>query len=427
MPSRQRVVIVGGGFGGLAAAKSLDTRLFETTMIDQQNYHLFQPLLYQVATGALGAPDVATPLRTILPPSIARVIQDEVIGVDQDQKLVLTASGGRYAWDVLILAVGLGHSYFGHDSWAQYAPSLKYLDDAFEIRDRVLSALEAAELIQDTHGRERALRFVVVGGGPTGVELAGAIGELTGRTLAREFKSFDPRTAEILLVEAAPRILPQYSEQAAAEAVRVLTRMNVQVLTGTQVTDMNDTSVTLATGQQAQRRIETSTVIWAAGAAATPVTSKLCQDLSIEAERGGRVKVDEHFKVHHRDDVFVVGDLALYEYEGAPLPGLAPVAEQAGRFVGKYLNDHTHRFVFKDQGQLAVIGRNAAVGVVYNKPVKGIIAWWLWLFVHIRSLIGFDVKLKVMVIWAWKFMFDKYGARIISNRRFSAYNRDEKS
>ncbi|MEQ9450258.1 MAG: NAD(P)/FAD-dependent oxidoreductase [Pseudomonadales bacterium] len=417
MQTKRKVVVVGGGFAGIALARSLDTHQFTATLIDQNNYHLFQPLLYQVATGSMSATDIAAPLRMIIKPATARVVQEQVIGVDRQFKRVLTASGHVYPWDILVLATGLGHSYFGHDEWAEFAPSLKYLEDAFSIRDRILQALEAAETCQRDDERKPLLHFAVVGGGPTGVEIAGAIGELTGRTLAREFHSFDPRSATIDLLEAGPRILPTYTKSAATEAESRLKKLGVTVLTQTKVLAVDGRGVLMADAAKSERRIAAANIIWAAGASATPLSQTICQQLGITTERGGRVKVDEHFTVPGQSDVFVVGDLAHYELNDKPLPGLAPAAEQAGRYVGDYLNGRPGSFHYRDRGTLAVIGRNAAVGTVLGRSVTGPIAWWLWLFVHIRELVGFDVKLKVTVEWAWKFLFDKYGARIAARRR----------
>ncbi len=412
---RSRVVVVGGGFAGLAAARTLDARRFQVTLLDRENYHLFQPLLYQVATGSLDSTDIATPLRMILPPEQARVVQAELTGMDLDRRVVRTAHGVEFPWDKLILAAGLGHNYFGHDDWRASAPSLKYLRDAFVIRDRVLGALETAEYTEDLQIRARHLRFVVIGGGPTGVELAGAIGELTGRTLAREFSSFDPRRCEISLLEAGPCVLAQYAESASADAVKKLARLGVQVRAGTRVLSI-DSDGLLIEQDDRQEVLTAATVIWAAGAAAPPAFQALVDQAGITVDHVGRIPVDARFNVDGHPDVFVVGDLAAYTWQGHPLPGLAPAAEQAGRFVARLLNGSASTFRYQEQGQLAVIGRNAAVGTAFGRQVTGRFAWWLWLLVHIRGLIGFDVKIKVLIVWAWKFILDKYGARVISRR-----------
>jgi NADH dehydrogenase len=388
--------------------------LFDTTLLDAHNYHLFQPLLYQVAAGSMSATEIATPLRMILRPGRVRVVQESVTGVDPTTRVVHTASGTPYPWDVLVLAMGLGHNYFGHDEWARYAPTLKYLNDAFRIRNAVLRALERAETA-DVASRKRLLRFIVVGGGPTGVELGGALAELTRRTLARDFRSYDPSEAEILVVEAGERILTQYSPRAAASAVAQLARLGVTVLAGThvQAIDAHGIEVKSAAGI---RRIEAANVIWAAGSRATELGLKVAEQLGVSLDRGGRFTVDEQFLVAGHGDVYAIGDIAAYSYRGTPLPGLAPVAEQAGRFVAHRLNGGRRAFRYRSRGQLAVIGRNAAVGEIGGREFSGPLAWWLWLLVHIRSLIGFDVKLKVMVAWTWKFLFDRYEARIISER-----------
>jgi len=413
---RKRVLIVGGGFAGLAAAKNLDRRQFDVTLLDRNNYHLFQPLLYQVATGALSSADIATPLRTILRPPRFRVVQEEVRRIDAADRLLHTTSGSSYRWDILILALGLGHSYFGNDRWAPFAPSLKFLGDAMAIRDRVLGSLEAAELTTDAGDRERLLRFVVVGAGPTGVELAGALGELTGRTLAREFSSFDPSQSEILLVEGGPRVLPQYSIGSSERAVTQLAALGVSVLPSTKVIDVDRSGLVLEFESGARQRLESANVIWAAGAAATSVGGEIADQLQVQAVAGGRLPVDENFRLRGRSDVFVVGDLASYELQDGPLPGLGPAAGQAGRHVGRYLSGRRKPFEYRERGHLAVIGRNAAVGMIFGHEVSGAVAWWAWLLIHIFGLIGLDVKIRVLVVWVWKFFFDKYGARIITGR-----------
>lgn len=413
MTAKKRVLIVGGGFAGLAVARSLKRGAFDVTLLDRNNYHLFQPLLYQVATGALSGSDIAAPIRTILKPHTARVLQEEVRGIDVANRTIVTVSGNEYRWDILVLALGLGHSYFGNDQWVPFAPGLKFLGDAMVLRDRILGALEKAETTRDPEQRERLTRFVVVGGGPTGVELAGAIGELTHKSRASEFVSYDPSLTDVLLVEGGPRILPQYSPENAANAGVRLGKIGVRVLVSSKVVDVDAGGVTLEDSSGARQRIEAANVIWAAGAAVTPLGADIARQLGVKPVSGGRLPVDENFRLQGHENLYVIGDLAAYRLGDTQLPGLGPAAEQAGRFVGTIINGSTGAFRYRERGHLAVIGRNAAVGILFGRRVTGPLAWWAWLLVHIYGLIGLDAKIRVLIVWAWKFWFGKYSARII--------------
>lgn len=416
-PSRQRVLVVGGGFAGLSAARRLDPRKFDVTLIDERNFHLFQPLLYQVATGSLAASDIATPLRMILGRRGVRVLQERAVDLDPEARILTLAQGRALEYDQLIVATGVTHGYFGHEEWASEAPGMKSLEDAFDVRARIFSALEQAERTQDESLRRQWLCFAVIGGGPTGVEVAGALGELTRRSLSGDFRSFDPRNAEIYLIEGSDRVLPPYSPHLSARAKRALERLGVIVRTGSMVTNVDSSGVTVQQGDHTYR-IEARTRIWAAGVQINPFGRLVLDRTGVELGPGGRARVQQDFSVAGHPEIFVVGDLAYYDHEGDPLPGVGTAAVQAGIFVAKRLNGTSTRpFRFKDYGQLAVIGRNSAVGRVGRFEITGMVAWWLWLVVHIREIIGFDMKLKVLVSWAWKFLFDKYGARLITRVR----------
>ncbi len=418
--ARQRVLIVGGGFAGLTTARRLDSRRFEVTLVDERNFHLFQPLLYQVATGSLAASDIATPLRMVVARHHVRVLQDRAVDVDPQARTVTLSQGRVLEYDRLVIATGVTHGYFGHDEWAADAPGLKALEDAFDVRARVFSAFEQAERCGDEQARQSWLRFVVIGAGATGVEVAGALAELTRRSLAGEFETFDPRSAEVYLVEGADRVLPPYSPRLSRYAQTALERLGVKVRTGAMVTDVDADGVEVREGDTTSR-IESHTKIWAAGVQINDFGRHVLERTGVELGPGKRARVAADFSLQGLPEVFIVGDLAYYDHEGTPLPGVATAAIQAGKYVADHLQGKAKKpFHFRDFGQLAVIGRNAAAGRVGRFELTGTIAWWLWLLVHIRELIGFDVKLKVLVTWAWRFLFDKYGARLITRVRGGA-------
>ena len=408
---RPHVVIVGGGFGGLYAARALAGRPVRVTLLDRRNHHLFQPLLYQVATAALNPSDIATPLRAILRRAAnVTVLLAEVEAVDlAARRLVL--DGDPLDYDALVLAAGAGHSYFGHDDWEPLAPSLKTLEDALEIRRRVLVAYEEAEREQNRAEQRALLTSVVIGGGPTGVELAGALAEISRETIARDFRLIDPTKARIVLLEGGPRLLAAFPDPLPARAAAALTRIGVEVRTGATVTRVTPDAVWIG-GEQIRAR----TVLWAAGVAAAPLT----RTLGVPLDRAGRVLVERDLSIPGHPEAFAIGDLcALTGDDGHPLPGLAPVALQQGRAAARNVlhrlaGEPTEPFRYHDRGSMATIGRAAAVAVVGRFRLSGLIAWLAWLFVHIAFLIGFRNRFLVLFQWAWAYITWQRGARLIT-------------
>ena len=411
-PALPHVVILGGGFGGLAAARGLADAPVRITLVDRRNHHLFQPLLYQVATAGLSAPSIAAPLRQILRrQDNATVLLDEALDVDLAARRVRFA-GETLDYDFLIVATGATHAYFGHDDWARWAPGLKTLDDAFAIRRRVLLAFERAERENDPAERRAWLNFVVVGGGPTGVELAGTLAEIARHTLPREFRRSDPRRARVLLVEAGPRLLAAFDPALSAKAQRQLERLGVEVLTGIAVTAIDGDGVCLG-----ETRLDACTVLWAAGVAASPLGRRL----DAPVDRAGRVRVAADLSLPAHPEVFVVGDLACIERtDGTLVPGVAPAAKQMGRHVARRIRarldaDSTPApFHYKDHGALATIGRMAAVAQFGRLRLSGPPAWWVWLVAHIYFLIGFRNRLVVLLDWAWAYWTYERHARIVT-------------
>lgn len=407
-----RVVIVGGGFAGLNAAKVLGgARDVEVTLMDRRNHHLFQPLLYQVAMAGLSPADIAAPIRSILSQhKNIRVLLGEVRSLDLKHHLVL-ADAGEIAFDYLILCSGATKSYFGHDEWEIYAPSLKTLEDATEIRRRVLTAFEEAERIADPDERKKFLTFVIVGGGPTGVELAGAIGEMSRYTLARDFRSIDAKSARVILLEAGARILPTFSEAQASRAVRDLETLGVQVWTSSAVTEIDADGVGIG-----KERLRVGTVLWAAGIKASPLGREVRADVDTQ----GRVVAEPDLSVKGSPNVFVAGDLARFTHQtGTPLPGTAPVAMQQGRYIARtILGDLRGRgrqpFRYLDKGQMATIGRSRAILQIGSLEMAGFTAWLMWLAVHIYYLAGFKNRLLVVLQWAWSYLTFGRGARLIT-------------
>ena len=405
------VVIVGGGFGGLYAARALAGRPVRVTLLDRRNYHLFQPLLYQVATAALNPSDIAIPLRSILRKAAnVTVLLAHVDRVELDHRR-LVLDRGEMGYDGLVLAVGASHSYFGHRDWELLAPGLKSLEDALEIRRRVLLAYEAAEREQDGAEQRALLTFVVIGGGPTGVELAGALGEISRQTIARDFRVIDPTKARIILLEGGPRILSTYPESLSGRAQAQLERIGVEVRTRAMVTQVTPDAVWLG-GEQIRCR----TVLWAAGAAAAP----LGNTLGVPLDRVGRVLVESDLSIPGHPEAFVIGDLCAFLHQtGAPLPGLAPVAIQQGRVAAENVlqrlaGQPTRPFHYRDKGSMATIGRAAAVAVIGRVQLSGLTAWVTWLLVHIISLIGFRNRVLVLLQWAWAYVSWQRGARLIT-------------
>src|SRR6516225_2924371 len=408
--ARPRIVIVGAGFGGLAAAKQLARAPFDVTVIDRHNYHLFQPLLYQVATAGLSPADIASPIRGILRhQKNAHVILAKVSGVDTVRKEVL-AEGRRIPFDHLIVATGAEHAYFGHD-WASYAPGLKTIDDATYLRRRILLAFERAESELDPNERRRLLNFVVVGGGPTGVEMAGANAELAKRALASDFRSIDPRCARIILVEAGQRLLAPFAPSLSEAARRSLEELGVEVRLGAVVTDCDCTRVLLG-----QERIETRTIMWAAGVKASPAA----EWLAVASDRAGRVQVQADLSVPGHPNIFVIGDAAAASGpDGKPLPGVAPVAKQQGRYVANLLIARAEgktlpAFAYRDFGAMATIGRKHAVAQVGACKLSGVSAWLLWSLAHIYFLIGSRNRLAVVMNWCWNYVTFQRGTRLIT-------------
>ena len=406
------VVILGGGFGGMAAARRLAGAAVQVTLVDRRNHHLFQPLLYQVATASLAAPSIAAPLRQILRRQRnLTVLLDEVIGIDLTARRV-QCTHVALDYDYLVVATGATHAYFGHDEWERFAPGLKTLDDAFLIRRRVLLAFENAERESDPARRQAWLSFVVVGGGSTGVELAGTLIELARHTLSREFRRSDPRHATVRLIEAGPRLLPAFDPALSDKARRQLERLGVEVHTGVAVTGIDANGVKLG-----ERRLSARTVLWAAGVAASPVGGLLGTAL----DRAGRVQVLDDLSLPGHPESFVVGDLAgIAQADGKPVPGVAPAAKQMGRHVGTTIrarlrgSDERQPFRYRDDGSLATIGRMAAVAQFGRLKLSGFPAWVVWLLAHIYFLIGFRNRLVVMLDWAWAYCTHQRHARIVS-------------
>jgi len=419
----KKVVIVGAGFAGLNAARRLrNKRDFDVTVIDRENHHLFQPLLYQVAMAALSPAEIAAPIRSLLSGSNVRVIKATVSRVAIEARKVSTDSG-EFDYDYLLLACGAQHAYFGHEEWEPNAPGLKTLPQATEIRRRVLEAFEVAE--RETHPdvRRRYLTFVVVGGGPTGVELAGAIGEMSRYTLAKDFRSIDPRQTRVILVEAGPRILPSFDARLAARAMRDLESLGVQVWTAARVTNITAEGVVIGNEQLAS-----STVLWAAGVRAADVG----KTLGVPLDQVGRVLVGEDLTIAGHPEVFVAGDLARATgADGNPLPGVALVAMQQGIYAAKTIvNDMKGQprppFRYHDLGQLATIGRSRAICEIFGLKLSGWFAWWVWLIVHIYRLSGFRNRIIVLIQWAWSYMTFSRGARLIVGTEWQAYGAENR-
>jgi NADH dehydrogenase len=424
---RHRVVIVGGGFGGLLAAKGLNRQPVDVTMIDRRNFHLFQPLLYQVATGALSPANIAAPLRSVLRRQRnARVLLGEVVGFDLAAKTVQLKDGAAVPFDSLIVATGSTHHYFGHDQWEQFAPGLKTIEDATEIRRRVLSAFEKAERSTDPAERARLLTFVVVGGGPTGVEMAGAIRELAIHTMRYDFRAIDPAACKVVIVEGQNKVLGAFHEKLSKKALDALVKMGIEVRLDTHVTDIQADHVMVKPdgGKAEASRIDTTTVVWAAGVKANPLGKLIAAAIGVETDRAGRVPVNADCTVGNRPDVFVVGDLALFKgADGKPLPGLAPVAMQQGQYVAdaikRRVKGESARGPFKywDKGTMATIGRAKAVAESMGFKFSGHLAWLAWLFIHIMYLARFENRMLVLFQWFWNYVTRNRTARLITGER----------
>jgi NADH dehydrogenase len=412
------VVIIGGGFGGLAAAQALKHAPVQITLIDRRNFHLFQPLLYQVATGWLSPANIAATLRaTFKRQKNARVLLAEVIDIDTKARRVWLADGS-VDYDTLIVAAGSRHHYFGKDGWENMAPGLKTVEDATEIRRRIFSAFEAAERESDAETLRSLLTFIVVGGGPTGVELAGALGEIANDTLAHDFRNIDPSKARILLIEGGDRILPAYPSQLSDRATVFLARLGVTVEVNAVVTALDPESVTVKRGET-NERIFCRTVIWAAGVQASFLGQVLAEATGAKVDRAGRILVEPDLTIAGHPEIFVIGDLANYSHQsGKPLAGVAPVAMQQGRYVGRILASGVAKsaapFRYRDRGSMAIIGRASAVAHIGRFQFSGFFAWLMWLFVHLMYLVEFENKILVLIQWGWYYFSRNRAARLIT-------------
>jgi NADH dehydrogenase len=423
---KHRVVIVGGGFGGMMCAKALRKSPVDVTLLDRRNFHLFQPLLYQVASGGLSPANIASPLRSIFKSQRnCRTLMAEVTAFDLAAKEVVCGDGRRVPFDTLVVASGSTHHYFGKDAaWEPIAPGLKTIEDATEIRRKVLSAFERAEKETDAAARKRQLTFVVVGGGPTGVEMAGTIAELAHQTMRRDFRAIDPATARVILVENSDRVLQTFAEKLSARALKDLRSIGVDPWLGCKVTDIKPDQVTIDKGGVIEV-VPCETVVWAAGVKASPLGAKLKEALpALEADRGGRPVVNTDCSLPGRPDVFVVGDLAHFKgADGRQLPGVAPVAMQQGEYVADVIDRRVrgktppHGFAYWDKGSMATIGRSSAVAETGKLKLTGFIAWLAWLFIHILYLARFENRVMVMFQWFWNFITRNRAARLITGEK----------
>jgi NADH dehydrogenase len=418
MEHRHHVVILGGGFGGLAAAQSLKGAPVEATLIDRRNFHLFQPLLYQVATGWLSPANIASTLRVALKrQKNARVLLAEATGIDVDTRRVIL-SDGQIDYDTLIVATGSQHHYFGNDRWQAVAPGLKTIEDATEIRRRIFLAFESAERVSDAAKLEALLTFAIVGGGPTGVELAGALGEIAHDTLKHDFRSIDPAKTRILLIEGGGRILPTYPEELSTKASAALKKLGVTVRVNALVSDISADAVSVKQGESLER-IPCRTVIWAAGVQASPLGQVLAESGGAKLDRAGRLEVEPDLTIAGHPEIFVIGDLANYTHQtGKPLPGIAPVAMQQGRYVAGVIaarikNEPVAPFHYRDRGTMAIIGRASAVADLGRLRFSGYFAWLAWLFVHLLYLVEFQNKILVLIQWGWYYFTRNRAARLI--------------
>ena len=418
-----RIVIIGGGFGGLCAAQSMKNLPVQVTLIDRRNFHLFQPLLYQVATGWLSPANIASTLRAVLRyQKNAQVLLAEVTDIDAERRKVIFA-GGDLGYDTLIVATGSSHHYFGHDDWEKFAPGLKTIEDATEMRRRIFSAFESAERETDAAKIRAWLTFTIVGGGPTGVELAGALADIANKTLTHDFRSIDPADARILLVEASDRILSTYPEDLSSTAQSFLNNLGVSVQTRTAVTDIRPGQVAVRRGE-IYETIPCQTVLWAAGVRASHLGAALARCRVATLDRGGRVIVQNDFSIADHPEIFVIGDLASYTPGGGkPLPGIAPVAQQAGRYVAKVIGARLTgktlpRFKYRDRGSMAIVGRATAIADLAGVHLAGFTAWLAWLFVHLMQLVEFENRVLVLVQWGWFYFRRSRAARLITGDKF---------
>ncbi len=425
MAQRHRVVILGGGFGGLCAAQALKHAPVEVTLIDRRNFHLFQPLLYQVATGSLSPGEIAAPLRAVLSrQENARVLLGEAVDVDPQAKRVVLRDGASFAYDSLIVATGSQSSYYGKDEWREWAPSLKSVEDATAIRHKILYAFEHAERALDDTEVRAWLTFVIVGAGATGMELAGALAEIARETLRHDFRHIRPQEARIVLLEGGPRVLAAFPEDLSAKGEKLVTKLGVEVLKGVMVTSIDRDGVTYHHGNDTEKegeRLAAKTALWAGGVTATEFGRRLAKRTGAETDRSGRMKVNPDLSSPKYPDIYIVGDLALaYREDGRPLPGVAQVAIQGGRFAGKSIRRRlkgareTKPFRYFDKGDMAVIGRAAAVANIFGFRVAGLLAWLIWLFIHLMYIVEFQSRVLVFVQWGFEYLTFNRGARLIT-------------
>ncbi len=429
MSERWKVVIIGGGFGGLSAAQHLNSNLVDVTLIDRRNYHLFQPLLYQVATGSLSAGEVASPLRSVLSrQKNTRVWLGTVVDIDPDSKRVFLADGTIVPYDSLIVAAGSQTSYFGHNEWQEWAPGMKSVEEATAIRHKILYAFEVAERLSDPVQRRAWLTFVIVGAGPTGVELSGAIAEIARQTLKNDFRSIHPEEAQIILLDGAPRVLMPFPEGLAEKASRSLAKLGVEVRCGAMVKNVDKDGLTIDSGGRTDS-IAAKTVVWAGGITASPLGKIVASHTTAETDKGGRVKVKPDLTIPSYPDIYVVGDLAsAMDEKGKPLPGVAQVAMQGGAYVAKAILRKVKRerelppFRYFDKGSLAVIGRAAAVADVFGLHISGFLAWLVWAFIHVTYLVSFQSRILVFIQWAIQDLTFSRGARLITGSAPTDFN-----
>jgi NADH dehydrogenase len=429
MPERRKVVIVGGGFGGLSAAQNLHSDLVDVTLIDRRNYHLFQPLLYQVATGSLSPGEIAYPLRSVLSrQKNTRVWLGTVVDVDPDSKRLTLADGTTVPYDSLIIAAGSQTTYFGHNDWQPRAPGLKSIEEATTIRHKILYAFEVAERMPDPEQRRAWLTFVIVGAGATGVELSGAIAEIARQTLKNDFRSINPGEAQIILLDGGPRVLMPFPEDLSRKANDSLMKLGVHVRCGTMVQHIDENGLTIESGKGTES-IAAKTVVWAGGITASPLGKILANRTNAETDKGGRVKVKPDLTIPNYPDIYVIGDLALStDDKGKPLPGLAQVAMQGGAYAAKAIlrkakgQSELPSFHYFDKGTLAVIGRAAAVADVFGIHLSGHIAWLVWAFIHLLYLVTFQSRVLVFTQWAIQDLTFSRGARLITGTAASDFN-----
>jgi NADH dehydrogenase len=422
MANRHRVVIIGGGFGGLSLARSLKSADADVTLIDRHNYHIFQPLLYQVATGALSPANITAPLRQVLRrQKNTRVLLAEATHIDSAERRVIL-SDGALEYDTLVVATGSSHQYFGHDEWERFAPGLKTIEDATDMRGRILLAFEAAERERDPEKQRAWLTFVIVGAGPTGVELAGALGEIANDTLRHDFRDIDPSTARIVLVEGTDRVLPPYPPKLSAAAQKMVERLGVTVRTNSMVTDIQADSVTIREGDRSET-IPTRTILWAAGVLASPLGRILGDEAGAKLDKAGRVIVEPDLTIAGHPEIFVIGDLACFSHQTAkPLPGIAQPAIQEGHYVAKVIKGRlqgettARAFHYFDKGNLATIGRGAAVADLNRLQLSGLPAWLIWIFIHLLYIVQFQNRLLILLQWAWLYITFNRAARLITGR-----------